>query len=622
MAERVERKCDRIDILLKALVAALCVAQVLIAQTISTNQVTNTFHEISRNPLLYLAGTVMLFLLFYAVALFSRRTLLVSGIIAAFFNFIAFVNYYELQLHGTVLTVQDVKNIPTAARALGGYTIQITSETGAIFFSFSILLFVLAVFYSKGVSFKSSRKAGAFTLLLLCFFTYCLVFSPFSPLRFLDGWSWEIRYYVDSVPVGVTENIRRALLGIEKPEGYDVTEITDITGLPGSDNRPDIIFVLNETWYDMDHLIDFNTDVSYMENYDALDDIKGYATVPMIGGGTNASEYELLTGNSMMLVNTTTPFNDLNLNDSKSIAEYLKKMGYATMAAHTEPAGNYHRGDAWKALGFDVTYFQPDMRGLEYYEARYSASDSSLFRNFTRFYEAMPEDQPRFAYLLTIQNHGGWDRNSPDKDTVHIQDSQGFSEYEQQINEYLTCIQQTDDFIGEMVEYFSNTGRDVIVCMVGDHGPSFLREWDLGEEYNLSKRQVPYFIWSNKGTEEAGSRDTDGAEDEDADGTVDVDGNVATVAEKDAHRNVDICALAPMALKAADMPLSAYYTQILRLSENVQVLTGGSDEYIDKNGDGKDIYSGIEEAELVRKYYYMEYNSLLKKGRIDALFDP
>ena len=70
------------------------------------------------------------------------------------------------------------------------------------------------------------------------------------------------------------------------------------------------------------------------------------------------------------------------------------------------------------------------------------------------------------------------------------------------------------------------------------------------------------------------------------------------------------------------MPLSAYYTQILRLSENVQVLTGGSDEYIDKNGDGKDIYSGTEEAELVRKYYYMEYNSLLKKGRIDALFDP
>lgn len=47
-----------------------------------------------------------------------------------------------------------------------------------------------------------------------------------------------------------------------------------------------------------------------------------------------------------------------------------------------------------------------------------------------------------------------------------------------------------------------------------------------------------------------------------------------------------------------------------------------SDGYIDKNGEEKDIYSGTEEAKLVRKYYYMEYNSLLKKGRLDELFDP
>ena len=205
--------------------------------------------------------------------------------------------------------------------------------------------------------------------IVLFLFVYCLVFSPFSPLQFLDGWSWEIRYYVDSVPVGAAENIRRALLGIEKPTGYNIEEITDIAGLPGTDNRPDIIVVLNETWYDMDHLVDFSTDVSYMENYDSLDAIKGYVTVPMIGGGTNASEYELLTSNSMMLVNTTTPFNDLNLRDSKSVAEYLKKLGYATMAAHSESSGNYHRGDAWKALG-DVEHldrigrFQADIPPL------------------------------------------------------------------------------------------------------------------------------------------------------------------------------------------------------------------------------------------------------------------
>ena len=593
MAVKKTLKSKHTDILLKALLAFICAAQVLIAQTISTKQVTNTFHEIARTPLLYIAGMAMLFLLFYSFALFMRRTLISVGILSAFLNFIALVNYYELRLHGTVLTVQDIKNIPTAARALSGYTVGITPEAGAIIFSFSVLLLILAVFYFCRVSFKTDRKAGMISSIFLFLFVYCLVFSPFSPLRFLDDWSWEIRYYVDSAPVGAAENIRRALLGTEKPTGYNIEEITDIAGLPGTDNRPDIIVVLNETWYDMDHLVDFNTDVSYMENYDSLNAIKGYAAVPMIGGGTNASEYELLTSNSMMLVNTTTPFNDLNLNNSKSAAEYLEKLGYATMAAHSEPSGNYHRGDAWKALGLDAVYFQPDFSGLEYYEARYSASDSSLFKNFTRFYEAMPDDQPRFAYLLTIQNHGGWDRNSPDKDTVHIQDSKGFSEYEQQINEYLTCMRQTDEFIGEMVEYFSNVDRDVVVYMAGDHGPSFLRDWDLGEDYNLKMRQVPYFIWSNRGIEESPE-----------------------------NRDVDMCALTPMALKAAGIPLSPYYVHILHLSENVQALTGTSGGYIDKNGKEQDIYSGTDEAELVKRYYYIEYNSLSKKERIDELFDP
>ena len=121
-------KSNHTEMLLKALLAFLCAVQVLIAQTISTNQVTNTFHEIARTPLLYVAGMLMLFLLFYSVALFVRRTLISVGVLATFLNFIALVNYYELRLHGTVLTVQDIKNIPTAARALSGYTIEITPD--------------------------------------------------------------------------------------------------------------------------------------------------------------------------------------------------------------------------------------------------------------------------------------------------------------------------------------------------------------------------------------------------------------------------------------------------------------------------------------------------------------
>ena len=178
--------------------------------------------------------------------------------------------------------------------------------------------------------------------------------------------------------------------------------------------------------------------------------------------------------------------------------------------------------------------------------------------------------------------------------------------YEQQINEYLTCIQQTDDFIGEVVDYFSEVDRDVVVYMAGDHGPSLLKEWDLGDssEIVLKKRQVPYFIWNNYGANSKGLPE---------------------------NRIVDMCALSPMALKQAGLPLSPYYAQILRLSDHTQSLTetivpgeetGGISKYIRIDGSMQDFYSGTAEAELVRKYYFMEYNQLQKKERIDSLFDP
>ena len=144
--------------------------------------------------------------------------------------------------------------------------------------------------------------------------------------------------------------------------------------------------------------------------------------------------------------------------------------------------------------------------------------------------------------------------------------------------------------------------------MVGDHGPSFLKEWDLGDdiEINLKKRQVPYFIWSRQGFDES------------------------AMSDMPENTTIDMCALTPLMLKAAGLPLSSYYSQILRLSENVQSLTGQTSSgkekdgmiYFDNAGAVQDVYSGTEEADLVRKYYYMEYNRLQKKGRVDELFDP
>lgn len=585
----------------------LCAVQVTMAQALSLGQVLNLFHEIQAKPALYCLGAFISFLVFFSLIHVSRRPLLMCGACAAILNLVSAINYYELLYHGTVLTWQDIKNLETAMGQMGNYSFQLTQAVGLMAFSYAAILLVLALMYYRGILLIPQRRIGLISAggtILLC---YALFLSPFAPVS-NDGWSWEIIYYTDGFVVGSLENLHRTSIKAIKPDGYDVSDIQDAEGGPsGDDVYPDVILILNETYYDMDHLLDFDTDVSYMANYDALEAYKGYAAVPIVGGGTNASEYELLTGNAVTLLNTTTPFNDIDLNNSNNLVGYFHRLGYTTMAAHSEQASNYHRNDAWPALGFDKTYFQPDFIELSYYGRRYSASDASLFKNFIRFYEAMPESQPRFAYLLTIQNHGDWDRNDPEMDLVHIRNANGLTEFDQQrMNEYLTCVKQTDVFISDLIEYFSGQERRAVVYMVGDHAPSLVKDWKVGESdaVNLQKRQVPFFIWGN----------------------YDINASILP----DDH-NVDLCMLSPMALECAGLPLSAYYNQLIKVSNVAQCITNvtamdsqgkSSRGYIHKNGTTESMYIETDEAKLVRDYFYMEYNGLMDKERLDALFDP
>ena len=605
-----ERKTGMMDFGFLILVSLAGAVQAMAVLTMSLFQVRHFEQGIQPDLTLYAIGILLLALLLLTLNMLFRKPLIVTFVYSFFWTLTALVNYYEIQFHGTVLTHQDIKNFSTAMAHVGNYSFRMSKAVffiAAAFFMMAVFLIAAAVVYGKR-SFRIRRITGVIPAVLMAALAWFVVFSPFAIVK-KGGWSWELKYYTDSFVVGTMENINRTINPVIKPENYDV-KISGISAA-GLENiaadLPDIIMILNETYYDMDLLIDFETDVSYMQNYDALDAYKGYAAVPIIGGGTNASEYELLTGNAVTLLNTSTPFNDLNFNGSRNLVSYLENMGYSTIAAHPARPGNYHRSTAWRELGFDQVYFLPDFSDLEYYGDRWYGSDSSAFRNLCRYYEAMPEDRPRFAYFLTIQNHGDWDRNSSDKDLVHITNSRGLSDYDCEcMNEYLTCLKQTDDCISEIVDYFSHMDRKVVVYMVGDHCPSFLSgfEEDSSAESQMKKRQVPYFIWKNYDSQN-------------------------TLPQE--NREIDLCALTPYALQTGGLPISPYYHQLLKISEKVKCITGITSRndngesvtaFVLKDGSIERVDSGTPLSEMVEDYFCMEYNSLQGKPRIESLFDP
>ena len=454
-----------------------------------------------------------LFCFLYAVC----GSLTASGAtISIFSTLIAVANYYVIALHGGPLSFLELKNAATAANVMGSYTLELTPVVAGIL-ALGVIELVIAflglrAMQKRAVFGKRSWKRSLGLLIatmLIVFFGYL---SPNSvkPAHVII-WNWTTAYpYYGYVPCTV-DTLQTCFNLVVKPEGYSEKALAEID-MPeqmAQTAAPDIIVILNETFYDLHQTSNFATDVDYLQGISNLDGaITGYAVVPSIGGGTNKSEYELLTGNSMApLAQSGAPFFTVDMSEATSLVTVLEAQGYETTACHPSNAVNYSRNVAYPAMGFDHVYFIDSFEGLESTRGRWYESDESTYANLIRWYEENLSanedagvDKPQFMYCLTIQNHGSWDSCDASTDTVHALGN--FGGYGETVNEYLTGIAESDAAFIELVNYFSQSDRPTIVCMVGDHAPSFAddiadTETYSDDELDLLLRATPYVIWAN-----------------------------------------------------------------------------------------------------------------------------
>jgi len=571
--------------------------------------------------LCYLVGFLLIFISISLLLSFIRPRFVTLVLFFIPSLVISVANYYEFRLRGTVLTYEDLHNAVTAARMLRQYDLQFTTD---IFFIFLIFLLMAALTcFCVYLDRKHPRMHLNFRytiewlVLLILFFVYCFLSGNVIPKA--DPWSWEELYAREGFVTGSVSFILTNMESpIKKPYGYDDPNIVqpqtvpEDTRLIDSSGFPDIIMILNETWYDLDHLISIDTDVDYMSNYNKLDADKGFAVVPISGGGTNNSEYELLTSNSMSLLNTYSPYIYLSLSSNDAVTGYLKNLGYKTMAAHSEQGTNYDRSRVWSELGFDEIHFSEDFSNLKYSGKRERATDSSVFDNVSKMYENMTDTEPRFVFLLTIQNHGGWNCNPPEMDTVHLKhvlseaqmdlsgspDMTAPDDLNSVINEYLSSIYLTDIFIKELTDYYDRLyeteGRKVMICMVGDHAPEFVRyirnpsisAW----EAELRRREVPYFIWSNYGHVESSDRSF-------------------------RDKTFDLCCLMPFVLRSAGLPKNSFYNNLCSIGNAARCFTNvpaaeGDLSYVDRSDNIRSIYENEFPSEKIRDYFYSEYGNI------------
>lgn len=555
---------------------------------------------------------------------FIGRWSLATGISGGVFTLLAIVNYYTRDLHGTALMPQDILNIGTAAAVMGSYTLRITQTVITIV---ALLLPVLAISvaqrflaYDRGkppkISWKHrlARWAGCFAGIFVIL--YVGYFAPFAiKPKQTYGWAWQLTYYKYGYLAGTIESAGLLMNPIVEPDNYSdeaadeaaarADGYTPAVETVSEQEYPDIVLILSESFYDFDLVTDLQTDVEVMSVTKNLENsIYGHTVSPQVGGGTNSSEYEMLTSNSLMLMPSITPFNWLNLYGADSIVSYLEDLGYSTMAAHPYTNLNYRRNSAWLALGFDQVYFEDSFPTKEYYGNRPYQTDSATYKDLEAMYESMPEDQPRFTFLVSIQSHGDYDMNDPELDLVHA--ATDYGEYDEVMDEYLSCMYLTDQAFGELTDYFTQvyeeTGRKVIVAMAGDHAPSFVdhvADKTIASENDLQilERSTPFIIWANCPLENAGETN-----------------------ENDPLNRMDLCMFAPSVAEQAGLPLTDYYEYLLAMQDDVTVMTAGND-YMDANGVTHVYGENETNDDWVHGYFALEYNNIgthAKKN--DSLF--
>ena len=100
------------------------------------------------------------------------------------------------------------------------------------------------------------------------------------------------------------------------------------------------------------------------------------------------------------------------------------------------------RDSIWPLLGFEECLFLDDFPQKDM--LRNWGTDQELFETLVSVYEEQKaaSELPLFMFAVTIQNHGGYDYSGNDfSASVHLQ---GYSQAYPEVEQYLTCIQETD----------------------------------------------------------------------------------------------------------------------------------------------------------------------------------
>lgn len=543
----------------------------------------------------YTAINLCVIAVMFAIVYFAGQQAKTAAIAFLTLCFIAgTANYFVIAFKGQPVLPADLFALSTAAAVGGGYTYAINDSVASAFTA--LACGIVLIMYLPKTRFAVKRGIANASVAALCVATFGLWFSHVDIEDAygcqVSGWSASDSYAEQGSVLCFLKRVQD--FTPPEPAGYSTDAAAEILAayddsaaafadLP-DEEKPVVIAIMNETFSDLSlypNLADIYEGPAFFNSIsDAY--LKGTAYASALGAGTCNSEFEFLTGTTMgNLGEGVYPYMLYDLGSTANLATYFKGLGYQATAIHPADATNWRRDTVYRQLGFDefldVTAFEgaDKLRGFTTDKATYDAILQLIER----------DEAPQFIFDVTLQNHGGYDTGLiPDEMSVSVPlESSRTAELE----EFVSCIEQSDRDLQYLIEALSALERPVVLCLFGDHQPGF-SDWlsslafdkdiaDFTLEEVQARYEVPYLIWTNFETEETASADgsdiaeCQGSNLDELDRPLYLDETVMSLNYLGAHM-----------LAAAQLPLTPYYQFLIEAQKSLPAVNLNG--YLDERG--------------------------------------
>lgn len=476
-----------------------------VIEAVSRHSAIGAWSYMTETPLVFLYNAFMIFATFSVVYLFKRRVF-VRIIISVLWLMLGVTNGYMLLKRVTPFNAQDLKVASDAVSLINNYFngFELVIVLVGIL---AVIVWVISMWRRGGQYEGKVHRVRAIAGIAVCAVLYGFLTNMAIDKRVVSTYFGNIAFAYEDYGLPYCFMASVFNTGIDEPNDYNEETIAKIsnngeitkneTGLE-EDERPNIIFVQLESYFDVDEAEFFTTSKDACPNLHKMfkEYSSGYFKVPSVGAGTANTEFEVLTGMNLRYFGPGEyPYKTvLKEKQCESAASALSSLGYGTHALHNNGGNFYSRAKVFDHIGFDSYTSKEFMNILQYTENGW-AKDGILVQHIMESMDTTKNQD--FVFCVSLQGHGDYPEEQviedPEITVEGIEDEAKKNKWEYYVNQ----VYEMDQFAGNLVKAVEKRNEPTVIVFYGDHLPTMgLEAKDLKSRYLYNTN---YVIWDNIG---------------------------------------------------------------------------------------------------------------------------